>query len=61
MNDGNVWSKTMTMEIDGSIDGAMPEIMFMIDSKERREKIIAKINEIHTNMCTRADEASAAA
>lgn len=51
----------MAMDIDGTLDGALPDVFMMIGSKERREKVIAKINEIHTGMCEREAERAAAA
>ncbi|WP_333998262.1 hypothetical protein [Burkholderia orbicola] len=52
----------MSMDIDGTLDGSLPDVFMMISSKERREKVIAKINEIHVRMCEReAERADAAA
>lgn len=51
----------MAMDIDGTLDGALPDVFMMIGSKERREKVIAKINEIHAGMCEREAERAGSA
>jgi hypothetical protein len=50
----------MAMDIDGTLDGALPDVFMMIDSKERREKVLAKFNEIHLRMCEFEAERAAA-
>ncbi|MDN7897172.1 hypothetical protein QZM82_13325 [Burkholderia cepacia] len=51
----------MAMDIDGTLDGALPDVFMMIETKERREAVIAKIHEVHARMCEYEAERQAAA
>lgn len=51
----------LSMDIKGTLDGSLPNVFMMIDTKERREAVIAKIQEVHARMCEREAERQAAA
>lgn len=50
----------MSMDIDGTLDGALPDVFMMIGSRERREKVLVRINQIHAQMNQREAEKAAA-
>lgn len=45
-----VKTATMTMDINGPLDGAIGEIFVMVKTPERREKIIADLQKTHASM-----------
>ena len=49
------------MDIDGTLDGALPDVFMMIGTKARREAVIAKVVEIHESMCAHEVQREAAA
>lgn len=51
-----VWTKTMRMDLDRNIEGAMEMLMFGLDAKERREIVLASLKQIHEKMTWREAE-----
>lgn len=47
-----VRTSRMTMDIDGPLKSALPDLLCMLDAKGR-ELVIAKMQEIHANICKR--------
>jgi len=56
-----VRTSRMSMDIDGTLDGALPDVFMMIGTKARREAVIAKVVEIHESMCAHEVQREAAA
>lgn len=46
----------MSMDIDGTLDGALPDVFLMIGTRARREKVLKKITEVHESLNQKEDE-----
>jgi len=55
-----VRTSRMTMDIDGPLKAALPDLLYMLDAKGR-ESVIAKMQEIHADICKREAEQPEAA
>jgi hypothetical protein len=53
-----VRTSRMTMDIDGPLKSALPDMIYMLDAKGR-ERVIAKMQEIHADICKREAEQAA--
>jgi hypothetical protein len=53
-----VRTSRMTMDIDGPLKAALPDMIYMLDAKGR-ESVIAKMQEIHAGICQREVEQAA--
>ncbi|AOK33935.1 hypothetical protein [Burkholderia cenocepacia] len=56
-----VRTSRMSMDISGTLDDALSDVFMMIDTKERREAVIAKLQDVHVRMCEYEAERQAAA
>jgi hypothetical protein len=54
-----VRTSRMTMDIDGPLKSALPDMIYMLDSKGR-ESVIAKMQKIHADICLREAEQDSA-
>jgi len=50
-----VHTSRMTMDIDGPLKAALPDLLYMLDTPSR-EKALAKMKEIHDDICKREQE-----
>jgi hypothetical protein len=53
-----VRTSRMTMDIDGPLKSALPDMIYMLDAKGR-ETVIAKMQAIHADICQREAEQAA--
>jgi hypothetical protein len=52
-----VRTSRMTMDIDGPLKSALPDLLYMLDTPSR-EKALKKMQEIHASICEREKEAA---
>jgi hypothetical protein len=53
-----VRTSRMTMDIDGPLKSALPDMIYMLDAKGR-EAVIAKMQRLHADICQREAEQAA--
>jgi hypothetical protein len=53
-----VRTSRMTMDIDGPLKSALPDMIYMLDAKGR-ETVIAKMQAIHADICKHEAEQAA--
>lgn len=54
-----VRTERVAMDIDGTLDGALPDVFAMIGTAARREAVLAKFNEVHARLCNFESERAA--
>lgn len=55
-----VRTERMTMDIEGPLLSSIVHLFIMAGSKEKREKLLAEMQEAHADMCKREAEKAAA-